>query len=188
MIEPVLKTIGRPTRGRVLAGAIAILAGAALLAALTLLGVSPPWLLLTLGAVALAAWLIDGTSSRYLGPGLVAVAAGSGILAGNALDMDPRKAEHAQVYGGFGIALLVISYFNPKAVRSSGAFLLYTGLTVLTVGFNMGWWLTGILLAWGGYWLVRASRSDGIPEPALDAAPPAGERGPEGRSLIGSRR
>lgn len=188
MTEAARKTIGSPTRGRVLGGAILILAGAALLGALTLLGVSAPWLLVTLGAVAIAAWLVDGTSSRYLGPGLVAVAAGTGILVGNALNMDPRRAEHTLVYGGFGVALLVISYFNPKAVRASGAFLLYTGLTVLTVGFSIGWWLTAILVVWGGYWVVRASRSEGIPEPALDAAPPAVERRPEGRSLTGSPR
>ncbi len=168
MLDNTPKTIGTPTHGRVVTGALVILAGAAVLAALTILEVSPPWLLLALGATAVVAWLVDGTSTRYLGPGLVAVAAGTGILIGNALDMDPRKAEHSLVYGGFGLALLAISFFNPMAARASGAFLLYTGLTVLAVDLTMGWWLTGILLAWGLYWLLRAIRDDGVPQPVSD--------------------
>lgn len=169
------ETIGQPTPGRVFAGAIVILAGAGLVAMLTLLDVSAPGLLLALGATAVVAWLVDGTSTRYLGPGLLAVAAGAGILIGNAMDMDPRKAEHSLVYGGFGLALLALSYFNPKAARAGGAFLLYTGFTVLAVGFSMGWWLTAILVAWGTYWLVRSKGGDGMPQPAFDE-PPSGSR------------
>lgn len=182
------KTIGQPTHGRVVAGAIVILAGAVALAALTLAGVPNPWMLFALGATAVVAWLVDGTSTRYLGPGLVAAAAGAGILVGNALDMDPRAAEHSLVYGGFGLALLAISYFNPMAARASGAFLLYTGLTVAAVGFNKGWWLTAILFVWGVYWLVRAGRGEGLPQPALDEAASGAERRHErSRTLAGSR-
>ena len=176
MLENAPKTIGEPTQRRVVGGAVVLLAGAAVLAGLTLAGVSAPGLLLALGATAVVAWLVDGTSTRYLGPGLVAVAAGAGILLGNTLDMDPRKAEHSLVYGGFGLALLAISYFNPMAARASGAFLLYTALTVFVVDFTMGWWLTAILVVWGAYWLIRASRGDGIPQPALDRSRSGGER------------
>lgn len=188
MLENAPKTIGKPTQRRVVGGAVVLLAGAAVLAGLTLAGVSAPGLLLALGATAVVAWLVDGTSTRYLGPGLVAVAAGAGILLGNTLDMDPRKAEHSLVYGGFGLALLAISYFNPMAARASGAFLLYTALTVLVVDFAMGWWLTAILIAWGAYWLVRASRGDGIPEPALDRSRSGAERRAQApRTPTGSR-
>lgn len=171
-MEP--RTIGQPTHGRAVAGAVVLLAGAVVLAAFTLAGVANPWLLLSLGVTAVLAWLVDGTSTRYLGPGLVAVAAGLGILVGNALDMDPRAAEHTLVYGGFGAALLLISYVNPMASRASGAFLLYTGLTVWAVGFSKGWWLTAILAVWGAYWLVRTGRGEGVPRPRLDESP-AGE-------------
>lgn len=188
MLTTVPKTIGEPTRPRVVAGAAVILTGAAVLAALTLAGVANPWLLFTLGATAIVAWIVDGTSTRYLGSGLVAVAAGLGILIGNALDMDPRAAEHSLVYGGFGVALLAISYFNPMAARAGGAFLVYTGLTVWAVNFNKGWWLTGILVVWGVYWLVRAARGEGLPRPALDERPTGGERrGERARTLAGSR-
>lgn len=95
---------------------------------------------------------------------------------------------HSLVYGGFGLALLAISYFNPMAARASGAFLLYTALTVLVVDFAMGWWLTAILVAWGAYWLVRASRGDGIPQPALDRSRSGGERRVQARRTpAGSR-
>ena len=159
------RTIGQPTKGRAVAGALVLLAGAGVLAVLTLADVAPPWMLLALGATALVAWLVDGTSTRYLGPGLMALAAGVGIVIGNELGWDPRKTEHSLVYGGFGIGLLLLSYVNPMAARAAGAFLLYTGLTVLFVGLTMGWWLTGILVGWGVYSLIRgpervAARSD----------------------------
>ena len=176
------RTIGQPTKGRVVAGALALLAGAGVLAVLTLADVAPPWMLLALGATAVVAWLVDGTSTRYLGPGLMALAAGVGIVIGNELGWDPRKAEHSLVYGGFGIGLLLLSYVNPMAARAAGAFLLYTGLTVLFVGLNMGWWLTGILVVWGVYSLIRgpksvAARSDDAADVAAvrhDVRPNAG--------------
>jgi uncharacterized membrane protein len=182
------RTVGEPTRGRTVAGAVVILAGAVVLSALTLSGAGAPWLLLALGVTATVAWLVDGTSTRYLGPGLIGAAAGAGILIGNALDMEPRAAEHSLVYGGFGIALLVMSYFNPMAARAGGAFLLYTGLTVWAVDLSMGWWLTAILVVWGAYWLVRAAASDELAPPALDRFQGDGqERQEEPRTLTGSR-
>lgn len=153
------KTIGQPTKGRVVAGALVLLAGAGVLAVMTLADVAPPWMLLALGATAVVGWLVDGTSTRYLGPGLMALAAGAGIVIGNELGWDPRKAEHSLVYGGFGIGLLLLSYVNPMATRAAGALLVYTGLTVLFVGLTMGWWLTGILVVWGIYSLIRGPKS-----------------------------
>lgn len=153
------KTIGQPTKGRVVAGALVLLGGAGVLAVLTLADVAPPWMLLALGATGVVAWLVDGTSTRYLGPGLMALAAGLGIVIGNELGWDPKKAEHSLVYGGFGIGLLLHSYVNPMAARAAGAFLLYTGLTVLFVPLTMGWWLTGILVVWGIYSLIRGPKS-----------------------------
>lgn len=161
-------TIGTPTKGRVVAGASVILAGAALLVGLTLAGVPNYWLLFTLGAVATVAWLVDGSSTRYLGPGLLGLAAGSGIALGEAFEVSAMKAEHGLVYGLFGIALLALSYLNPRATRAGGAFLAYTALTVWGVTFSKGWWLAAILVAWGSYWLYRASTTDGLPQPALD--------------------
>lgn len=185
------KTIGQPTKGRVFAGALVLLAGAALLAGLTLAEVSPPWMLLALGATAVVAWLVDGTSTRYLGPGLLALAAGVGIVVGNELGWAPRMAEHSLVYGGFGIALLVLSYMNPMAARAGGAFLLYTGLTVLFVGLSMGWWLTGILVVWGLYSMIRGPKSEGLvprtDEPAYDDAVGARDGGgPQSRATAGA--
>ena len=165
------KTIGQPTKGRVVAGALVLLAGAGVLAVLTLADVAPPWMLLVIGATATVAWLVDGTSTRYLGPGLMALAAGAGIVIGNELGWDPRKAEHSLVYGGFGIALLLLSYMNPMAARAAGAFLLYTGITVLFVGLTMGWWLTGILLVWGVYSLIRGPKAVASSEDAGDVEP-----------------
>lgn len=186
MADPV--TIGRPSRQRVTRGALALILGAAVLGGCTIAGVPNPWLLLTLGAVATVAWLLDGSSQRYLGPGLLALVAGIGIVLGNELGMDPRKAEHSLVYGGFGLALLTMSYFNPMAARAGGAFLLYTGLTVGLIDISMGWWLTGILVIWGVYWLVRAQRGDGLPQPALDEAQASrATSSSERRTLIGSR-
>ena len=153
------RTIGQPTTGRVVAGALVLLAGAGVLAVLTLADVAPPWMLLTLGGIAVVAWLVDGTSTRYLGPGLMALAAGTGIVIGNELGWDPRRAEHSLVYGGFGIGLIILSYVNPMAARAAGALLVYTGFTVLFVGLTMGWWLTGILAVWGVYSLIRGPKS-----------------------------
>jgi len=146
---------GPPTT-REYAAAGLLLAGAALLAALTLAGLPPYALLLALGGVATAAWLVDGTG-RYMGPGLLALAAGAGLTIGQELDVTPY--EHTLVWGGFGLALLAMSYLNPGAVRAAGAFLLYTGLTVATVAwvvsYELGWELTAVLAVWGLFWLVR---------------------------------
>lgn len=165
---------GGPTRREHL-GVGTILAGAVLLAALTLAGLEPYWLLLSLGAVATVAWLVDGTG-RYMGPGLMALAAGGGITIGKELGVTPY--EHTLVYGGVGLSLLAISYLNPPAVRAAGAFLLYTGLTVATaswvVSYSLGWELTAVLAVWGAFWLYRFSRAG---RPGADEAAGADEAG-----------
>ncbi len=160
-----IRTIGRPGAARRRAGALVLLGGSVLVGALTLAGVPTYGNLLVLGAVVVLAWLVDGSSQRYLGPGLVALAAGLGITIGKELGVEPY--EHTLVYGGFGLALLVVSYFNPKAVRASGAFLLFTGITVAittwVVSIPLGWELALILAAWGIYGLVRLRDVDDAP-------------------------
>lgn len=155
-----VRTIATPSPQRERAGAWVLIAGAVLVAALTLAGVPPYGNLLALGAVAVVAWLVDGTGRRYVGPGLVALAAGLGITIGKELGVDPY--EHTLVYGGFGLALLLISYVNPMAARASGAFLVYTALTVAVtawvVSIPLGWELAAILAVWGAYGLIRLGR------------------------------
>lgn len=162
-----IRTIGRTTRAREVAGALVLVGGAVLVGLLTLAGLRPYENLLALGSVAMLAWLVDGTSRRYVGPAAVAFAAGLGITLGRNLGIE--HYEHSLVYGGFGLALILVSVVNPAAVRASGAFLLYTGLTVATslwlVSIPLGWWLAAILALWGGYELVRLRRApaDGAP-------------------------
>jgi len=178
-MEAVVRTIGRPTRGREIAAALVLLAGAAAMALLALSGVPAYRELLLLGGVATVAWLVDGSSRRYVGPGLVALASGLGLTIGQDLGVDPY--EHTLVYGGFGIALLVVSHFNPLTARAAGAFLLYTAVTVAlaswVVSFPLGWELAGILAVWAVYELVRIGRG-----PSAAPAPPVGvERAPQRR-------
>ncbi|MDQ6724747.1 MAG: hypothetical protein M3066_01005 [Actinomycetota bacterium] len=157
------RTIGRPNREREVAGAAVLLAGALVVAVMAALGQPAYHDLLALGSVAVLAWLVDGSSRRYLGPGLVAVAAGLGITIGKDFGVNPY--EHSLVYGGFGVALLVVSYFNPMAMRASGAFLIYVGVTValaawVFTSFPLGWELAAILAVWGAFELVRLSRTE----------------------------
>lgn len=165
-VEAEIMEIGTPSRGREIAGAIVLLAGAVLVGVLTVQGIPPYALLLTLGSAAVLAWLVDGTSRRYVGPGLVALAAGLGLTLGQELNI--KSYEHTLVYGAFGLALMLISVVNPKAVRASGAFLLYTGVTVAVaawiVSFNIGWELTAVLAVWGIYQIVRIAGSSSKPE------------------------
>lgn len=178
------RTIGHPTREREIAGAVVLLAGALVVAGMAALGQPPYRALLALGAVAVVAWLVDGTSRRYLGPGLIAVAAGLGITLGKDFGVDPY--EHTLVYGGFGVALLIAYYFNPLTIRAGAAFLIYTGVTVALSSwvFNvpLGWELAAILAVWGAFELVRLGRSkDDAPER------PAPERRPAPESELSGR-
>jgi hypothetical protein len=145
--------------------------------------------LLLLGAAVTLAWLVDGSSERYMGPGLLALAAGGGITIGNATGIDPQTYEHTIVYGLFGAAMLVIYYMNPRAVASGGVLLLLiastaTLLTTVGLPFNPGWELAGLLAAWGVFQLVRVGRqaSEGTasqrPEPEASSTNGAGAREP----------
>lgn len=171
-MEAPLRTIGRPSRGREIAAALVLLGGAIALAVLATVQTPFYRSLLVLGAVAVTAWLVDGTSRRYMGPGLMALAAGIGITIGK--DGGVTPFEHTLVYGGFGVALLLISYFNPLTVRASGAFLLYTGITVgvsaWLISVAIGWELAAIVAVWGAYELIRIGRSD--PATTPPATPP----------------
>lgn len=77
-----LRTIGTPSREREIAAPLVLLGGALALAVLA--AVQTPFYrsLLVLGAVVVAAWLVDGTSRRYMAPGLMALAAGIGSRSG----------------------------------------------------------------------------------------------------------
>lgn len=156
-LDSEVKTVGRPTHAREIAGAVVLVAGGALVGALTLAGFRPYENLCVLGGIALVAWLVDGSSQRYVGPGAVAFAAGLGITIGKNAGVNPY--EHSLVYGGFGLALLLLSVVNPRAVRASGAFLVYTAATVAiaawVVSFELGWELAVILAVWGIFELIR---------------------------------
>ncbi len=158
-----VRTIGQPTRDREVAATLFLIVAAVGVALMAMTGQPPYRDLLVLGAVAVAAWLADGTSRRYMGPGLIAFAAGLGITLGKDFGIDPF--EHTLVYGGFGV-LLIISFFNPAMVRASGAFLVYTGVTVglaswVFSGIPLGWELAIILAVWGTFELVRIRRGAG---------------------------
>ncbi len=165
-MEASVRTIGQPTREREVGAALLLIMGAAGVALMAVTGQPPYRDLLVLGAVAVAAWLVDGTSRRYMGPGLIAFAAGLGITLGK--DVGISSFEHSLVYGGFGVALIIISFFNPAMVRASGAFLLYTAVTVgfsawVFSGFPLGWELAVILAVWGTVELVRIRREAAVP-------------------------
>ncbi len=82
------RTIGEPDKRRQV-GAAALLAGGAVACAVTTLAAWPLYqTLFLLGAVATLAWLVDGSSQRFMGPGLAALAVGGGITAYQALGMD----------------------------------------------------------------------------------------------------
>ncbi|MDQ6937022.1 MAG: hypothetical protein M3140_04820 [Actinomycetota bacterium] len=171
------RTIGRPTREREVAGAAVLLAGALAVAVMAALGQPAYHDLLVLGAVAVVAWLVDGTSRRYLGPGLIAVAAGLGITIGKDFGVNPY--EHSLVYGGFGVAMLIVFFFNPLAIRAGAAFLIYVGATVAVASWvfsvPLGWELAAILAVWGAFELVRLGRTkaDGPARPTLQRRPDA---------------
>lgn len=175
-LEP--RTIGRPTREREMAGAAVLIAGALAVALMAALGQPFYRDLVVLGAVAVVAWLVDGTSRRYLGPGLIAMAVGLGLTIGQ--DFGVKNYEHTLVYGGIGVALLIAFHFNPLTVRAGAALLIYTGVTVSfsTWVFRVpiGWELTAILAVWGAFQFVRLGRS----EPDAPAQPTiAPQRAPE---------
>lgn len=149
------------------------------------LGQPPYHDLLALGVVAVVAWLVDGTSRRYVGPGLIAVAAGLGITVGKDFGVDPY--EHSLVYGGFGVALLIAYCFNPLTIRAGAAFLIYTGVTVALASWvfsvPLGWELAAILAVWGAFELLRLGRNK-----AEAPSQPASQGRPVSESELAGRR
>jgi len=173
MTKPV--TIGRPTSKRALLGALTLLAGAGLLGACTVADWPGYRLLALLGAVIVAAWLVDGSSRRYLGAGAAILAVGGGITLGS--DLPISHYEHTVIYGALGVALILVSFVNPSAVRASGAAMIFIGLTAFAltrdwVGFDPGWEMTAVLGFWGAGQLVRFGRPSGDEQAAVDADEP----------------
>lgn len=150
-----------------------LLAGAAVVAVgAELLGFKFEENLAVLGAAATLAWLVDGTAARYIGAGTVALAVGGGLTLGARLNI----ADYQQlvVFGFVGLALLLVSYINPKAVRGSAALFVLIAITVTVLeyvgSYNVGWELTGILALWGVLEYARIIRARGAVSDAPDGA------------------
>lgn len=190
MTHPI--TIGRPSRQRELYGAGTLLLGAAVLVACTLADWKGYQKVAVLGAAIVAAWLVDGTSRRYVGAGLATLAVGGGITLGS--DVPISHYEHTVVYGAIGLALVVVSLVNPAAVRASGAAMIFIALTAysLTRGwadFDPGWEMAAVLGLWGTGQLVRFGRSSRRPAGTGEDGRVAAPREParRGRELTSSR-
>lgn len=177
--------IGEPDKRRQV-GAAALLAGGAVACAVTTLAAwSLYQTLLVLGIAATLAWLMDGTSQRFMGPGLAAVAVGGGITAYQATGMEPMSGEHGVVYPALGAALLLASLFNPLAMRGAGTFLLIVGVVALTeTPWAPGWTLVGILAIWSALELGRIARRTDIDETSPAASPR--DTGRETRAPVGA--
>lgn len=164
------RTIGATNRQRQLGAAAVLALGALGCVATTLAGWPLYQTLVLLGGAATLAWLVDGTSQRFMGPGLAALAVGGGITAYKALDMEAMAGEHGVVYPALGVALLLASLFHPLAIRGAGTFLLIVGVIALVeTPWSPGWTLAGILAVWSALELARISKTrdgQGESEPA----------------------
>lgn len=154
----VRREIGRTGRSREVLGAVVLLLGAGAVAACTgVYGFTLYENLAVLGAAATLAWLVDGSAGRYVGAGTIALAIGGGLTLGRLLHVPGY--EHMVVFGFAGLALLLVSFINPKAVRGSAGLLLFISMTVAVLeylaSYNGGWELTGILAFWGAVELAR---------------------------------
>ncbi len=157
-------TIGRPTSKRAVLGALTLLLGALVLGACTLADWPAYRLQAMLGAVIVAAWLVDGSSKRYVGAGTAILAVGGGITLGS--DVPISNFERTVVYGAIGVALILVSFVNPAAVRASGAALIFIALTVLALhrgwaDLDPGWEMATVLALWGAGQLARMGRPSG---------------------------
>ncbi|MEO7555709.1 MAG: hypothetical protein ABIV94_03785 [Acidimicrobiales bacterium] len=116
--------------------------------------------LAVLGAVAVGAWLVEGSSERFMAPGLMALAVGGGISIYQSLDLGSPAGEHTVVYPLMGVALLVSSFFHPLSARGAGTFLLIVGsIAQFSTPWNPGWSLVGILVSWGVLIFIQAGRN-----------------------------
>ncbi len=180
------RTIGATNRQRQVGAAAVIALGALACVAATLAGWPLYQTLILLGGAATLAWLADGSSQRFMGPGLAALAVGGGITAYNALGMEAMAGEHGVVYPALGVALLLASLFNPLAIRGAGTFLVIVGVIALVdTPWSPGWTLAGILAAWSALELARVSKTkDG--EGEFEPAATGGGRVDAGRSPVGA--
>lgn len=172
------KSVGTTTRGRQLAAAAALLAGAVACGTATAAGWPLDQTLAVLGAAATVAWLVGGDSRRFMGPGLAAVAVGGGITLYRSLEMGVVLGQRTVVLPMLGAALLVASIFNPMAIRGAGAFLVTLGaVAYLDTPWDRGWTLAAILVAWAGVDLLRIRRqADVDPRESSTVGPPASRR------------
>ncbi len=153
------RTIGGTNRQRQFAAAAVLALGALACVGTTLAGWPLYQTLVVLGGAATLAWLVDGSSQRFMGPGLGALAVGGGITAYQTLDMEAMTGEHGVVYPALGAALLLASLFNPLAIRGAGTFLLIVGVVALVdTPWSPGWTLAGILAIWSALEVARISK------------------------------
>lgn len=154
-------TIGQPSRARARAAAGVLIGGAILLCGTTLAGFPMYRNLLVLGAIVTLAWLVDGTSRRYLGAGVSSLAVGLGLTLG--ADAGAHAAEHGIVYPLLGVGLLLVWRFNKSEVLGAAGFLIIVGATVwsfqLGLSYNGGYWLAVILAVWGAVRLASDRRT-----------------------------
>ncbi|HEV2766425.1 MAG TPA: hypothetical protein VGV63_01805 [Acidimicrobiales bacterium] len=166
------RTIGETNRQRQLGAAAVLALGALACVGATLAGWPLYQTLIVLGGAATLAWLVDGSSQRFMGPGLAALAVGGGITAYQALGMDVGKGEHGVVYPVLGAALLLASLFNPLAIRGAGTFLLIVGVIALVdTPWSPGWTLAGILAMWSAFEVARISKGQDTQDEHAPASP-----------------
>ena len=160
------RSVGGTNRQRQTAAAAALLLGAGAVGLATLAGWPLYQVLAVVGASATVAWLVDGSSQRFMGPGLFALAVGGGITIYKAAGMDVSKGEHAVVYPLIGVALLLASLFNPLAMRGAGTFLLIVGaVATVSTSWNPGWTLTALLALWAVFEFARLTKGSTQDDP-----------------------
>lgn len=110
-----------------------------------------------------AAWLIDGTSLRYVGPGLGTLAVGLGLVLGDdVFGLQGSTGDHSIVYPLLGVALIAISRISPREAQGIGGFLFIVGTVVWAflagASYNGGWTSAAILAAWGIWRIIQTNR------------------------------
>ncbi len=171
---------GPTSRGRQSAAALVIMAGALPIAFLATTSYGRPprlWsVILTIGVMAMLAWLVDGR--RYLGVGTVAMAIGGAFTIAQLAEV--QDYQFALIFGLLGVALLVVRAVNPPAVGASAGLLLFIATSATTfvsierTSFPEAWFYVGLMIVWGAVQLVRArsgpSDRIGAPAPSDDAS------------------
>ncbi len=182
------RSFGGTGRQRQTGAAAVLLLGAGACALATLAGWPLYQILAVVGGAATLAWVVDGSSQRFMGPGLFALAVGGGITIYKAAEMDVSKGEHAIVYPLIGVALLLASLFNPLAMRGAGTFLLIVGLVAtVSTSWNPGWTLTTLLALWGVFEFARIAKGTVQDEPR-QVAGQGGDRSSERSTSLSAAR